>query len=100
MQHARERLREERRRSVLRDQLIDWRLAAEIRAYCAALRSQPAASDEPGRQAWIAWAEHHADSIDPLRRSTLRPADPEPSPSALQPFLPSGFSAYGPSLYG
>ena len=95
-EHARRQLREDHRRDVLRQQVTDWRLAADIRAYCAALRSASSADNANDRAEWTTWAEGYADVLDPLRRTNLLAADPEPTPAALQPYLPRGFSAHGP----
>lgn len=42
---------------------------------------------------WLAWAEGYADQIDPVLNPTGPPADPEPTPEALRPFL-DGWSPY------
>lgn len=99
MQKARARLQADRRRDILGQQLADWRLAVDIRAYCAALRAVPAEEGRDARSTWITWAESYADAVDPLHRTDLMPADREPTPAELQPYLPRGFSASGPDSY-
>lgn len=53
----------------------------------------------PDTDEWLAWAAELADSIDPLLGPTLVPDAPEPTPSALEPFL-KGWGPYGPERFG
>lgn len=41
------------------------------------------------------WASDYADRIDPLKQALGMPADPNPTPEALKPFMGS-FDASGP----
>lgn len=54
---------------------------------------------DPKTEAWLTWAAEHADSIDPLLGPLFVPEAPEPSRSALEPFL-DGWSPYTPDRRG
>ncbi len=97
MRVARARLIESQRSELLRGQTERWRHASEIRSFIQAVRARDGASwaVDPKTEAWLAWAAEHADSIDPLLGPLFVPESPEPSPSALEPFL-KGWSPYGP----
>jgi hypothetical protein len=77
-----------------------WKLAADIRAFCAAARGrcwqQTGASDAQQVEAWLTWATDYADAIDPLVGALRMPESPEPSPDELRPYL-RGWNPYGPS---
>lgn len=45
---------------------------------------------------WIAWAEAHAQAIDPLSAELRMPDDPEPTADAIKPYM-DGWSPYGPN---
>jgi hypothetical protein len=49
----------------------DWRRAADIRAFVAAVEESPLASDAGAFTAWKRWALAHADRIDPLKDEDL-----------------------------
>jgi len=66
---------------VLGNQVVNWRLAAEIREFCVAVQAQ--SKDEA--QEWLAWALKRADEIDPLLQKLTMPDIPEPELGALQP---------------
>jgi hypothetical protein len=48
---------------------------------------------------WLSWAEQHVSRTDPLAGRLAMPADPDPAPEALKPFL-RGWSPYGPDGHG
>ena len=97
MRVARARLVESQRGELLRTQTERWRHASEIRSFIQAVRARDGASwaVDPKTEAWLTWAAEHADSIDPLLGPLFVPEPPDPSPSALEPFL-DGWSPYGP----
>ncbi|KRD17901.1 hypothetical protein [Streptomyces sp. Root264] len=51
-------------------QVKHWRLAEDIRAFCAAARQSGAATD------WTQWAENYAAAIDSLAAPLGMPPDP------------------------
>lgn len=58
------------RSAVLAHQVQHWRLAEDIRAFCAAARQSGAATD------WTQWAENYAAAMDPLATPLGMPPDP------------------------
>jgi hypothetical protein len=94
MAQAKERLIEAHRAKHLSAQADSWHAADRLRRYCDALES--AHGDDSEAAEWIAWARAFADRIDPLTEPPKIPDPPEPTPEALQEFLPEGWSAYGP----
>ena len=97
---ARARLVESQRGELLRQQTERWRQASEIRGFIEAVRARDGATwaVDPKSEAWLTWAAEHADSIDPLVGPLSMPEPPEPTPSALEPFL-NGWSPYGPDRF-
>jgi hypothetical protein len=91
LERALERLIQANRARTLAGQVEAWRLAGEVRTFCAAVRAQlPRTSGDQDAEdvgVWLAWAEGYADQIDPVLNPTGPPADPEPTPEALRPFL-------------
>ncbi|WP_234444559.1 hypothetical protein [Streptomyces sp. NRRL F-525] len=74
---ARERQIEQYRAEILRQQVRAWREAAEIRAFCQAVRARagpsPVAADEAE---WLEWADAFAAQLDPLQGPLRAPPDP------------------------
>lgn len=91
---AEERLIESERASAFASQVADWRKAVRIREYCDAI-ARPFGGEAA---AWISWARAYADRIDPLRALPTMPPAPEATGEALQPFMPTGWSAEGPDV--
>jgi hypothetical protein len=86
------------RAQALRRQIDDWRMAVDIRSYCAAMRGAYPDDIEIGR--WIEWASGYADALDPLRTGPRAPAViDEPTREELKPFL-DGWSPYEPVRRG
>jgi hypothetical protein len=91
---------------ILNQQVENWRRAATLREYCAALADRIAQAEHGEEQvddaalAWAKWAVEYAAAIDPLTSIPRMPDVPEPSPEDLKPFLGKR-SPYGPeSSYG
>jgi hypothetical protein len=94
MARARERHAEHHRGESLRDEIVRWHDAEQIRAYCDAAESLY--DDDPEAMEWIAWARRSATTVDPLQIAPRTPAAPESvSPEELRPFL-DGWDPYGP----
>ena len=93
---ARARLLEFQRGEVRRSQTEAWRHASEIRSFIHAVRAREGEGCPmgAGTNEWLAWAEEHADSIDPILGPLLAPDPSEPTRAALEPFL-TGWSPYG-----
>jgi hypothetical protein len=92
MAKARLDFQESRRIEALDRQLAGWEKAQRIRAYCDALAEVRDEQDDE-RAAWVAWARDYASRLDPRGRSDVAPAEVEPKPHRLAPFL-KGWSAY------
>lgn len=96
MGSARARFAEARRARQLRAQAAAWREADTLRRYCDAAQ---AAWGEHGPTAqWLTWARAFIAELDPLRQPVAAPAAVEPSPEALQEYLPDGWSSQGPTV--
>jgi len=99
MTAAQQRFREERRQRALLDQVGAWAEARDILAFCDALDAlalgQPDANDAAELGSWSKRARSHATARDPLANRPLAPAEHEPGPEELRPFL-GHWSPYGP----
>jgi hypothetical protein len=99
MANARARFQEDRRIEALSEQLDEWKKAAEIRAYCAAVEEALPANDDAAKSdaqsRWLEWCRSHADQIDPTRTGVSAPKEIEPRLSDLKSYL-GGLSPYGP----
>jgi hypothetical protein len=69
-------------------------LRADLDAMRESIKNLDEAEAEAAQE-WLAWAEKHTSQRAPLNRRLEMPADPEPKPEALKPFL-NGWSPYGP----
>jgi hypothetical protein len=92
MAQARFDFEDSRRIEALDRQVAGWEKAQRIRSYCDVLGAVRDEHDEE-RTAWVAWARDYADRLDPRGRCDLAPAEVEPRPHQLAPFL-KGWSAY------
>ena len=92
-------LQEHHRAEVLVKQADDWHRAGQLRTYVEAMREKAEAITSDGERAaaseWVEWASAFAERLDPLNRAIAMPAEVEPKPEALQPFM-GGRSPYGP----
>jgi len=83
----------------LLDQLERWERSRRLGDYLAAVAQKiDDIEDEEVRasaDSWLEWAFAYTKRLDPLAGPLTMPADPEPSPEALQPFL-HGWNPYGP----
>jgi hypothetical protein len=92
---ARERYFEDQRPKALIKQVDQWHLAQRINAYLAALEEALPECESPEElTAWIEWSRAYRQRIDPLQAGVRLPADHEPTPEKLAPYLPSGLSPY------
>ena len=83
------------REQVLLERVRDWQHADAIHAYCDAVETrhgEAALVADAGAREWLAFARAHAERLQSL---PSMPADPEPTPEALKPYL-GGLSLYGP----
>lgn len=86
------------RAEILTGQVTDWKMAAEIRTYADTIENhtQDHGSEQQTRIAeWANWARAYADHIDPLHHDLHLPEPPDPTPTALEPFM-KHLSPYGP----
>jgi hypothetical protein len=83
--------------TILREQVAAWRLAFDVRNMCAAIQrrinddttNSAFRTDIHAWTAWIAWAQEHAERLDPLEQPPpIIPTIPEPSPKELNSYLP------------
>jgi hypothetical protein len=88
---AKVQLREHHRAEVLIREAAAWRQANELREYVAAMEfhieTLPSDEANSARQ-WLDWARTGVSVVDPLAGEIRLPEDPEPTPEALNPFLP------------
>lgn len=102
MERAKHGLRESQRADVLLEQAKQWRAAAELDRYLAAMQDTVSAiADEQERFAaeeWLHWATAYRATIDPLQHQLAMPPTPEPTPETLKPFL-NGWSPHGPDKH-
>lgn len=93
-------LTDSRRAEILLDQVGRSRDAAAIRDYVARLEQHIDAVLEGEAEAeareWAQWALGYAERIDPLRQRLRLPAPPEPTATALAPFM-GRWNPYGPN---
>jgi hypothetical protein len=94
MDHAKERLVEEHRAEQLNEQARAFAEVQRLRSYISAMAA--AYGDREETAPWLAWAHRYVDQRDPLRKPPAMPQAPEATPEALQPHMPSGWSADGP----
>lgn len=93
-------LADSHRAEMLMDQVARWRDVAAIRDYAnhmeqdAGVRLEGAAREQAVE--WASWARDYAERMDPLLDELRVPPSPEPTPSALQPFM-GRWSPYGPN---
>jgi len=74
----------------------DWIRANEIRAYLDAMKSTiDTLQDVQAASEASLWANAHLATVDPLMSRLGMPADHEPKPEDLTPFL-HGWNPYGP----
>ena len=95
MERAKRRLVFDHRREVLRRRVRAWQEADAIHSYCDAVEARHGAdtvATDPDAARWLALAREEADRSQQLPRM---PADPEPTPEALKPYL-DRWSPYGP----
>lgn len=103
MAAARLELIEAHRAAILEEQASRWEQARQLRDYITAMENFTEQIDDPDRREtavqWIAWAQEHAERIDPLNQTLAMPAPPQPTAEALRPYL-HGWSPYGPGTGG
>lgn len=87
-----------RREKVLREQIAQWKFATRLRAYIGVMETRVANIEDPSKreaaQEWVSWAHTYAEQNDPDRMELKMPADPDPTPEALKPFMKG--DPYGP----
>ncbi len=91
---AKEELVEKQRADRLRSQASAWREAQLLAGYCDAIETTH--GDRAETKPWLTWARDFVSRLDPLAQPPAMPSPPEPTPEALQSFLPDGWSAHGP----
>ncbi|MCC4268026.1 hypothetical protein [Microbacterium schleiferi] len=105
-EHARElaiqALTNEVRAEAVSSRIARWEEAARIRAYIAHVETHTvpllSETDLADTREWLAWAESYAEKLDPAGEKLRLPDPPDPTPTALQPFMGS-LSPYGPERY-
>ena len=96
MERARDALIESDRAMALQRQAEAWHTATLLRRYCDAVQANY--GDRAETVDWLRWARSYITTIDPLREPPRTPDPPDPTPEALAPHLPKGFSANGPPV--
>lgn len=96
MERAKQRLIDDHRLEILRKRIQAWQEAEAIRAYCDAVEQRHRESAAEGSTAeWLALARQHADRLQQL---PAMPANPEPTPERLKPYL-GNWSPHGPQRW-
>lgn len=91
---------ESRRVDVLLAQLAAWQRVRQLDEYLATMTAKITQLDDPeaaeAAREWLTWAQAYAARLDPLNGALALPPDPEPTYSALAPFLerPQGVSGW------
>jgi hypothetical protein len=91
-------LREHNRAAILAEQAAEWRKNQLIGDYIAAMQQRVASLDgdeQAAAREWVEWARDHHQQSNPLNQRLALPADPDPSPEAIKPYM-RGLSPYGP----
>ncbi len=94
MEQAKERLVEEHRAEWLGGQASAYAEIQRLRSYIEATAAAYGEHEETAQ--WLVWAQNYVKQRDPLGKPPVMPRVPEATPEALQPHLPSGWSADGP----
>lgn len=88
---ARIKLNESHRAEALRAQLAAWQQARQLDDYLAAMDAKITQIKDPDAAAaareWLTWACAYTASLNPLNGTLAMPPDPEPTHTALAPFL-------------
>lgn len=87
LQQARVRWVEDKRASVLVEQVESWTRATQIRAWISAVEATRPEPD-PALVDWLAWADAYAKHLDTTRQVAGFPDIPEPQAEDLHPYLP------------
>jgi hypothetical protein len=90
---------EANRAKVLEDQLNAWLRSRQLGGYLDAMQAVVAQVDDPAvgvaAGEWLAWARGYAAALDPLRKPLAMPPDPEPTYTALQPYMERASDWFG-----
>ena len=90
---AKVRLAEEHRAQALLFQAEAWQQTELIRGYLEALRRRIETIEEDSEREqamdWLRWCDQRVEAMDPLNGRLGFPEEPEATPEALAPFLPS-----------
>ncbi|WP_371407115.1 hypothetical protein OHA10_16615 [Kribbella sp. NBC_00662] len=91
-------LREHNRAAILAEHAARWRRNQLLGDYIAAMQQRVASLDgaeQAAAREWVQWARDHHQRSNPLNQRLAFPADPDPSPEAIKPYM-RGLSPYGP----
>ncbi|MFJ5221053.1 hypothetical protein ACIP98_41230 [Streptomyces sp. NPDC088354] len=94
VREGRDRQVRQHRAAVLSDQVARWREAEQILAFCTAVRAHRASDMTQEEEAWLDWAEHHAQAIDPLATDLGVPPPPSASRHDLRQYVQLDVYAY------
>lgn len=91
------------RKKVLRIHAKSWRMAADLRAYIAAIEDAARNGDvnapEEETVQWLEWAKTHADELDPLTNGQALSAELSATERAMREIPKLQYSAYGAVQY-
>lgn len=97
-----EALTDQTRAAAVTANVARWAEAVRIRKYVAHVEANSLpmldGEDRADALAWLTWARGYAEKLDPSGERLRLPDPPEPTPTALQPFMGS-WSPYGPERY-
>ncbi|WP_132154855.1 hypothetical protein [Kribbella antiqua] len=91
-------LREQNRATILAEQAAQWHQNQLLGDYIVAMQQRVASLDgdeQAAAREWAEWARDHHQRSNPLNQRLALPADPDPSPEAIKPYM-RGLSPYGP----
>lgn len=91
-------LREHKRAASLAEQAAQWHQSQLLGDYIAAMQQRIASlegDEQAAAREWVEWAKDHHQRSNPLNQRLALPADPDPSPEAIKPYM-RGLSPYGP----
>ncbi|MFI6827612.1 hypothetical protein ACIBG5_10970 [Kribbella sp. NPDC050241] len=91
-------LREHNRATTLAEQAAQWHQNLLLGDYIAAMQERVASLDgdeQAAAREWVEWAKERHQQSNPLNQRLALPADPDPSPEAIKPYM-RGLSPYGP----
>jgi hypothetical protein len=99
VEKAKQAARDDELGKVLRDQIMRWEQGKQVDEYLAAMEgriSELSDDERADAETWLQWVQNYRVRLDPLNGALGLPVEREFSASDLAPFMPRGWSPYGP----